>query len=208
MFILIKLAYRSVTLPHLGQTDHLSLLLFSTYTSPRRSLMPEDTLTSITGHLLEDVARDTTNKLQKQQQQHFEHWSLTGWGDEPIFACFEVYRSVPASPHVFDTLTHTLTLWGHDVRHVPRSSNPRKASGSDGVPKKYSSPGSLESLPGSSTYSCHRPASFLFQNSLAPQTSTTTGQWHSLLLWRNEKLVLHHIRANLPPPLIPVSLQG
>lgn len=40
MFILIKLAYRSVTLPHLGQTDNLSLLLFSTYTSPRRSLRP------------------------------------------------------------------------------------------------------------------------------------------------------------------------
>nr|XP_049595883.1 uncharacterized protein LOC125980593 [Syngnathus scovelli] len=69
----IKHAYRAIPLPHLGQSDHLSLLLFPAYTPLRRKLRP--TLRTITSWP-EDALHKLKDCFQRTDWDLFDHQEL------------------------------------------------------------------------------------------------------------------------------------
>ncbi len=134
-----------------------------------------------------------------------------------FFARFETNRPVLSSSSPPDPGSHVLTLQEHDVRHVLRNINPRKATGPDGVPGKvlqtcadqlagvftriFNISLSLAIVP-----PCLKSATII--PVLKKQDSTDLNNYRPVALTPIimkcfDKLILYHIKASLPSSFDP-----
>ncbi|XP_053532800.1 multivesicular body subunit 12Ba isoform X1 [Ictalurus punctatus] len=132
----IKHAYRAIPLPHLGQSDHLSLLLSPAYTPLRRSVKTTINITNYrgreatTGDLSAILAEELNcffARFETSQQQH-----SSAPAPPPPSSGPRTSPALPPSPS--GSCTTLLTVREHDVRRMFLAVNPRKAAGPDGVP--------------------------------------------------------------------------
>ncbi len=131
----IKRGFRAKQLPHLGQSDHMSLLLIPAYTPLRKN---------VSTILEEDCFQNNNYRQVWKGVQYITNYKpsnlLADGGDASLaeklnhfFTRFEVVSPEETILHPLTHSSHILTVQEHEVRRTLKEVNPRKATGPDGI---------------------------------------------------------------------------